>query len=192
MDFYQAHQNDRDKFEIIAFHDNSVSNLAELEKKMRPLEQGVWKGRKLPFPVLLDSSGQTVRTKYGVRGFPTVLLIDPTGILVKNGGEHTLEQMLAAEKAPGWPAAISPEGRTLAYAGRDQRIVFRDLASGKETAAPGEHSGPVNAMSFSADGQTLASAGSDKAIQLWNVRDGVEKRSLRGHTGSVFAFAFSP
>jgi len=85
MDFYQAHQNDRDKFEIIAFHDNSVSNLAELEKKMRPLEQGVWKGRKLPFPVLLDSSGQTVRTNYGVRGFPTVLLIDPTGILVKNG-----------------------------------------------------------------------------------------------------------
>ncbi len=81
MEFWDEHASDR--FEILAFHDASVESLAEMDRELdrRRIREMAWGGRDLPFPVLFDESGTTLR-QYGVRAFPTTLLVDPEGRLV--------------------------------------------------------------------------------------------------------------
>jgi len=100
IDLYEAHKKDRDKFEIIAFHDGTVKDFADLDKKMESPKQKFWNGRDLPFPILLDATGQTIKD-WGVDHFPTTLLIDPEGKLVDEAGEDAL-----AEKLPSLPMSV--------------------------------------------------------------------------------------
>lgn len=95
IDFYEREKNDR--FEIVAFHDGTVKDFAELDRKLVEIKAKRWKGRDLPFPVLLDSSGKTVET-FGIQGFPTTLLIDPQGRLVGEADVTELAKRLAKEK----------------------------------------------------------------------------------------------
>jgi hypothetical protein len=101
--FYEEHRDHRDKFEILAFHDASAKSFEELDPKLVPLQQTYWQGKPLPFPILLDSTGRTIE-EYGIHAFPTVILIDPEGRLVKGGGEAMLESKLPpvplAERLP--------------------------------------------------------------------------------------------
>jgi hypothetical protein len=96
IDFYEEHADQRDRFEILAFHDDSVKSLEELDEKLGPIREQRWKGRDLPFPVLLDSTGKTLE-QFGVRAFPTVFLVDPDGVLYGHAGLDTLVEMLAKE-----------------------------------------------------------------------------------------------
>jgi hypothetical protein len=93
IDLYEAHKKDRDKFEILAFHDGTVKDFADLDKKLETPRKSYWGGRDLPFPILLDASGQTIKD-WGVRAFPTTVLIDPDGKLVGQAGEEQLEAKL--------------------------------------------------------------------------------------------------
>lgn len=97
MALYDKHKDDRDKFEIVAFHDASAKTFEELDKKLEKIIEQRWKGKTLPFPVVLDATGKTVKD-YGVSAFPTVLLIDPEGKLVKGGpgGEAAVAALEAA------------------------------------------------------------------------------------------------
>jgi thioredoxin-like negative regulator of GroEL len=105
MEFYDKHQADRDRFVILTFHDTRAENFEELDPRLEQLERDVWKGRKFPFPILLDATGQTLAS-WGVRGFPTLVLIDPKGALVQmqagvppsGGVEELLAEKLKAEK----------------------------------------------------------------------------------------------
>jgi hypothetical protein len=100
IDLYEAHKNDRNKFEILAFHDGTVKDFAELDKKLETPRTKFWGGHDLPFPILLDATGQTIKD-WGVRAFPTTLLIDPEGKLVGEAGEQQLE-----EKLPPLPMSV--------------------------------------------------------------------------------------
>ena len=93
IDFYLEHPDD-DRFEIIAFHDNSVKTLAEVDEKTKDAKAKYWKGRDLPFPVLIDASGKTVRNQYQINAFPTMVLFDPEGRLVGKASLDTLKQAL--------------------------------------------------------------------------------------------------
>lgn len=93
IDLYEAHKKDRDKFEILAFHDGMVKDFKELDEKTKGPREKYWNGRDLPFPILLDATGQTI-TDWGVHAFPTTLLIDPEGKLVGEAGEEELEKKL--------------------------------------------------------------------------------------------------
>lgn len=84
MDFADEHTRDAERFAILAFHDPRAKTLAELDEKLAPIERDRWGGRKLPFPILLDSGGETVRT-WGVSAYPTTVLIDPSGAIVESG-----------------------------------------------------------------------------------------------------------
>ena len=53
----------------------------ELEEKLKPVMEARWVGKPLPFPVLLDSTGETVKA-YGITSWPTSFLIDPEGKIV--------------------------------------------------------------------------------------------------------------
>jgi hypothetical protein len=94
IDFYQ--QNKSDRFEFIAFHDAQAKSFEELDPKMEALKKEHWQGRDLPFPILLDASGATIR-RYGVRVFPTQILIDPEGRLVGHGDIELLRSKLLGE-----------------------------------------------------------------------------------------------
>lgn len=93
MSLYDKYQALRDRFEILALHESSVDLFKELDKKLRNTVDTVWKGRGVPFPVLLDSSGKTLQT-WGVAHYPTKLLLDPDGRLVRGGNEEMLDTIL--------------------------------------------------------------------------------------------------
>ncbi len=95
IDFYDSAKSDR--FAIIAFHDGTVKNFDELDSKLVDIKAKNWKGRDLPFPILLDASGETIK-QYGITAFPTTILIDPEGRLVGEGSETTLAKMLEKER----------------------------------------------------------------------------------------------
>ena len=87
----------RHRFQIVAFHDDKVSGFDDLDERLQPIVESQWKGRELPFPILLDPSGETLKA-YGVRAFPTVVLIDPEGIVVSDGSEERLREILGEMK----------------------------------------------------------------------------------------------
>jgi hypothetical protein len=90
---YEAHIDHRDKFEVFAIHDKSVESFADLDKKLTKIKEHYWQGKDLPFPVLLDATGKTVQ-QYGIRAYPTGLLIDPDGKLVGEASPADLEAKL--------------------------------------------------------------------------------------------------
>ncbi len=100
MDLYEAYKDHRDQFEILAFHDASAKTFAELDEKLKGPKKSFWHGKDLPFPILLDDTGETLKT-YEIRAFPTTILIDPDGKLVGEAGEEELEK-----KLPPLPVAV--------------------------------------------------------------------------------------
>jgi thiol-disulfide isomerase/thioredoxin len=94
MKFYEEHQAQRDRFEILALYmdvEGEVKSVSDLDKRLQPVVKNVW-GKPLPFPVLLDPSFTTME-RYGLPGFGTLILIDPQGNLVK-GDETVLAEKL--------------------------------------------------------------------------------------------------
>ncbi|MEM9540720.1 MAG: hypothetical protein AAGA60_14600 [Cyanobacteria bacterium P01_E01_bin.42] len=85
---------------------------------------------------------------------------------------------------------FSPDGRTLATAGKDGAIRLQTL-TGDAIAALSARSGSVQWVEFSPKGNFLAAAGNDGGIQLWSV-EGVLLNVFRGHEGGVTYVAFSP
>jgi hypothetical protein len=91
---YTKHADKRDRFEVLAFHDPSAKTFEDLDKRLPKLKEQFWKGQDLPFPILLDSTGQTLKA-WGIQGFPTTVLIDPEGRLVRTDDPRkTLEENL--------------------------------------------------------------------------------------------------
>jgi hypothetical protein len=79
------------------------------------------------------------------------------------------------EAFPAWHPGIvvtlaySPDGRTLAAAGKDRLIHLWETATGKKRATLAGHTGAVYAVSFAADGKILASAGQEGVVRLWDL-----------------------
>jgi hypothetical protein len=105
MDFADDHAADRDKFVILAVHERNVTDFAMLDRKLEPIIRRAWRGRPLPFPILLDTSGAMIKD-YGVNGFPTARLLDPEGRVVDFGrrpaefGSQICEDFLASKLTP--------------------------------------------------------------------------------------------
>ena len=72
--------------------------------------------------------------------------------------------------------AISPDGKTLASAGRSQSIRLWETATGKEAGVRRDgHSGGIVGLAFTPDGKTLASGSHDTTILLWDLTT-IEKK----------------
>jgi thiol-disulfide isomerase/thioredoxin len=98
---------------IIGIHDDSKNTVEDLEKDIQRLSKEHWEGRKIPFAVALDGGGRceiagtklTARgattAAYGIQGWPTVVLINKQGKIVKEynrgGDAEVLEKLLAED-----------------------------------------------------------------------------------------------
>lgn len=95
MTFHDEHRDD-DRFAIVAFHDTAAKTFTELDEKLVSVKEKHWKGRDLPFPILLDASGETIKA-FGINAFPTTILIAPDGRLYGRARLEDLEKALRGE-----------------------------------------------------------------------------------------------
>ena len=86
----------------------------------------------------------------------------------------------------------SPNGRTLATAGYDSKVVLWDAADGKPLRTLAGHNGAVFDVAFSPDGTLLASASADQTVKVWLVKDGARLDTLKDPQGEQFSVAFTP
>jgi thiol-disulfide isomerase/thioredoxin len=98
---YRGHGHVRDRFEVLAIHDATVRTFEELDPLLAPIVAELWHGEPLPFPILLDGTGETV-ARYGITDYPSLVLIDPAGRVVP--GTPDLEGLLRD------PAALAAAG----------------------------------------------------------------------------------
>lgn len=93
MELYDKYH--KDGLEIIAIHDDSVGSIQKLKKNLVDIRRKHWDGRDIPFAVALDGGGSTkiegtdlstsgaTTAAYGIQGWPTMVLIDKDGTVVK-------------------------------------------------------------------------------------------------------------
>ena len=115
VDFAEEHADDRDKFVILTVHDPQATDFAMLDERLKPIIQEHWRGKPLPLPIVLDTTGETVRN-FGISSWPTAVLINPEGKLVKVKDQMP-EEYLDAQLPP------TPLERKLARA-LDREIRF--------------------------------------------------------------------
>lgn len=103
MKFHEEHKDLHDRYVILTFHDPQAKTVQDLEGHLARLKEQKWGGKDLPFPVLLDPSGKTLKA-WGVNAFPTVVVLDPEGNLVFKDHfgveEFLLEQIKSEKSAP--------------------------------------------------------------------------------------------
>jgi WD40 repeat protein len=78
--------------------------------------------------------------------------------------------------------AFSPDGKALASAENDGRVIAYEAATGKPREELVGHQGPVRALAYSADGRLLASSGYEHSALIWDMTLG--SRNAIRHGGS--------
>ena len=88
--------------------------------------------------------------------------------------------------------ALSPDGKVVASASRDETVRVWDAATAAALQTLVGHSFTVASVTFSPDGNILASASWDRTVKLWDAATGAMLLTLEGHSLSVSSVAFSP
>ncbi len=97
---------------IIGVHNDTLDSIEALQGHLKRLEQEVW-GQAMPFPVALDGGGETeilgtentaagaTNAAYGVAAYPTTLLIDREGVIVRKFNVHGPNDIAALKRLLG-------------------------------------------------------------------------------------------
>jgi RNA polymerase sigma factor (sigma-70 family) len=94
---------------------------------------------------------------------------------------------------PVYFAAVSPDGRLIAFGSQSRFLEVRDLASGEILYRQTKLPDGVCPMAFSPDSRMLAWSGwwNDPTVHLVEVATGKDRRRFAGHTGRVLSLQFS-
>ncbi len=87
--------------------------------------------------------------------------------------------------------AISPDGKTLATAGKDRSIRFFDLATGKPLRVLRRES-EIWSIGYSGDGKSFAASDGDKLVTVWDADKWTVTATLKGFETPVAMLALSP
>lgn len=87
--------------------------------------------------------------------------------------------------------AVSPDGKTLATAGKDKSIRFFDIATGKRTHVL-RHESEIWSIGYSSDGKSFAASDGDKLVTVWDADKWTETATLKGFETPVAMLALSP
>jgi RNA polymerase sigma factor (sigma-70 family) len=89
-------------------------------------------------------------------------------------------------------AAVSPDGRLLAFGSRRGFIAIHETANGEEVRRLETLPTGVSEMAFSPDGRTLAWSGiDDPSVRLVEIASGKERHVFAGHVGRVKSLTYS-
>jgi len=102
--------------------------------------------------------------------------------LVKAEADADRRNSLGERSAPA--LAVSPDGKTIAFGGRDEIVFLFDAATGKpsgnlkreKTEGDDRRSDTILALAFSPDGRYLACVGPERYVRIWDL---VSKKPLR-------------
>lgn len=112
-------------------------------------------------------------------------------LLDANSGEP-LRSFTGEHNDALFDAALSPDGRVLATAGYDRRILIWDTDTGAVSREIDGHNGAVFDLAFSPDGTVLASASADETVKLWTVSSGRRLDTLNQPRAEQYTVAFTP
>lgn len=137
-----------------------------------------------------------------VRGFPVddgpvldvsisadgsvVATMDKAGV-TRVGAIQSEGPVLSMAAQPGaWRVAVSPDGDLVATGGLDERLVLREVATGR-VLRDVDVGDVLLGVAFSSDGRQIAAAGTDGAW-VWDAGTGRELNRLSGFWGSRLGF----
>ena len=89
-------------------------------------------------------------------------------------------------------AKFSPDGKLLATAGNDRRVVIWEIKNRNQPRVIAQHPGAIADLAWSHDGSQLATAGFENLIRIYDVASGKERLSLVASCNDNRAVVFSP
>lgn len=103
---------------------------------------------------------------------------------------------LGDHKKAAMTVAFSPDVKTLASGGLDERVILTNLENQEPLGFFGGHQRPVNCVLFHPDGKTVISGSGGRfvgkhTVKLWNRESGEELASLDKHEARISALALS-
>lgn len=87
---------------------------------------------------------------------------------------------------------FSPNGQSIASAGKDRVIKIWDIPGKGERISLAGHSSIINSIAISPDGKTLISGDMKGFINIWNINSGRLIRTIEAHTLPVVSVSYSP
>ena len=129
--------------------------------------------------VAVHPDGDTIITSYGSK------------IQIGNRRSGKLIQTLKGHSGKITAIAISPDGKLLVSASKDNRIKIWTWPGGNLVTTIEEHSKNVNGVAFSPDGKTLVSGSDDKTVRIFQIPTGEEIESININS-KVNAVAVTP
>jgi WD40 repeat protein len=97
---------------------------------------------------------------------------------------------VGSEGSP-YEAALSPDGKWIAYGNQNGSLAILETATGQEVRRINKVSNGLGVLAFSPDSRTLAWVGDESSIHLMEVASGKERHALAGHRGLVLSLNFS-